>query len=93
MLSIFPTRRRHAPADRLALALAFAASSNRVAHASVLALSRDCSASGNSLKCYLLEFLNVLYAAATLLGLVLLGVVVLAVRIYRKMKKADTTEL
>jgi hypothetical protein len=64
-----------------------AAASGAVAHASTLSFSSDCSASGNSLKCYLMQFLDLLYGAAVVLGVVLVVVIFLACKSYRESKK------
>jgi hypothetical protein len=64
----------------------FAASTGNLAHASTLSIEPGCSASGDSLKCHLLGLLNFLYAAAGVLAFMLIVVVVLAVKSYRKNK-------
>jgi hypothetical protein len=84
VLNDFAIRRRLARTSALLLALAFAAPTGSLAHASTHSLTPDCSASGDTLKCDLLGFLNFLYAAAGVLALVLIVVVVLAVKSYRK---------
>jgi uncharacterized membrane-anchored protein len=68
------------------IVLAFSLWSARVAHAASALLTPDCNASGDTLHCHLLGFLHFLYAAAGLLALVLLGVVLLAFRFYRRNK-------
>ncbi len=65
-------------------ALAVTAVAALRAHASLLLAARDCGASGNSLDCRLADVLSFLYVAAALLALVLMLVVVLAVRSYRR---------
>lgn len=69
--------------------LLFAAWSATVAHASTLLFSTDCGASGDSLKCHLLELLNILYALAGVLGFILVVAIVLAIKSYRNNKKVD----
>jgi bacteriorhodopsin len=82
----FVIRRRLARTHALLLALAFAASTGRLAHAATLSIEPGCTASGDSLKCHLLGLLNFLYAAAGVLAFMLIVVVVLAVKSYRKNK-------
>jgi H+/Cl- antiporter ClcA len=53
------------------------------AHAALL-LAQDCDASGNTLDCHLAGVLSFLYIAAGLLAVVLLMVIALAVRSYRR---------
>jgi hypothetical protein len=60
------------------------------AHASTL-LDPACDAAGDSFKCRLTGILNFLYAAAAVLGLVLLLVVFLAIRTYQKNRSAEKT--
>lgn len=71
------------------LALAFGSVSGTAAHASELSLSIDCSASGDSLKCHLSEFLWFLYATAGVLGVVLVVVIALTVQSYLATRKDD----
>ena len=81
-------RRRYS----LLYAIALAASSTRYMHASTFFFAPDCSASGNPLKCYLSGILSFLDVAAVILGILLIGVIAVVVRIYRKIKgdgKAD----
>jgi hypothetical protein len=61
----------------------------RVAGASVIAATPDCSASGDSFQCSLLGFLHFLYAAAGLLAIVLIVAVLVAVHVYRKNKHSS----
>ncbi len=91
MLNDSAVRRRSSPVHRIGPPLAFAAATSTAAHASTLSLSTDCSASGDSLKCRLGDFLGFLYAAAGVLCFVLIIVVVLAVHSYRASKKGDNT--
>jgi hypothetical protein len=89
VLNCFAIRRRFARTHALLLTLAFAVSTARLAHASTLFAASDCSASGDSLKCHLLGFLNFLYAAAGVLAFMLIVVVALAVKSYRKNKNDE----
>jgi hypothetical protein len=70
----------------LLLALALAVAAGRPVHALALSSVPDCSAFGGGLRCDLLGILNFLYAAAGVLAVVLLAVVALAVKSYRKNK-------
>ena len=72
------------PATRR-LTAAIAASTTITAHASTL--SSNCSASGDSFKCHLHQFLNLLYVLAALLGTALIVVLVLTYMSYRKNKQ------
>jgi tellurite resistance protein TehA-like permease len=65
-----------------ALATAFAALTPTAAHASALS-TPDCAASSD-VACHLTGVLHVLYIIAAVLAFVLLAVIALAVRIYRK---------
>ena len=80
----FAIRRRLARAVTALLSLVLATATVSLAQATALISVPDCSASGGSLKCHLLGVLNFLYAAAGVLGCLLIVVVVLAVKIYRK---------
>jgi hypothetical protein len=51
-----------------------------------LSLSPNCTTDGDNLHCHLLGFLHFLYAAASLLAVVLMIVIALAVRFYRRNK-------
>jgi hypothetical protein len=75
-------------AAAIALALAFAAAR---AHAAVLTttLAPDCTASGGDFACHLTGFLHLLYFIAAILAVVLLIVIALAVRMYRRNKTED----
>ena len=86
MLNFAAIRRWFKKTQALLLPLACIASASSVAHASVAYGISGCSASGDSLRCQLLAILNFLYVAAGLLGLVLIVVLVLAVKSYRKNK-------
>ena len=93
MLIRFAIRRRLARAVTELLVLVVATTTVGLARASVLTSVPDCSASGDSLKCHLLGVLNFLYAAAGVLGFLLIVVVVLAFESFRKHKtdgKADS---
>ncbi len=79
-MATFPTIRRP---SRFAVLAILAVAAVR-AHASLLQSVNDCGASGNSLDCHLADVLSFLYVAAGLLALVLLLVIVLAVRSYRR---------
>jgi hypothetical protein len=70
----------------LVAAMALAASTGDPVHASAISSIPDCSASGGSLRCYLGGVLKFLYAAAGVLLVLLIGVVALAVKSYRKNK-------
>jgi hypothetical protein len=87
VLNLPATRSPFARAHTLPPAFAAIASISTFAHASTLSLSSDCSASSDPLKCYLEQFLNLLYAAAVFLGLALLVVLVLAYRNVRNVRK------
>jgi uncharacterized membrane protein YciS (DUF1049 family) len=65
-----------------ALAVAAVALTATAAHAATL-ITPDCAASSD-LACHLSGVLHVLYIVAAILALVLLAVIALAVRIYRK---------
>ena len=87
MLS-FPTTRKQFVRGRAALLLLAATAWYTVsAHASTLTISTDCSASGDTFKCHLHQFLHLLYAAATFLGIALAVVIVLAYKSLRKSRK------
>jgi hypothetical protein len=58
----------------------------RTASASALVLSQDCRTAPDSLGCRLNGVLDFLYAAALMLGVVLVVVIVVTIRIYRKNK-------
>jgi uncharacterized membrane protein YkgB len=68
--------------------LALALSLTRIAHASTLIASPDCSANGDSLNCRLQSVLHFLYGAAGVLALILLIVIAAAITIYQKNKSA-----
>jgi hypothetical protein len=93
VLNSFAIRRRLTRSNSrpytLLLALAFAVSTSCVAHAFTFSAASDCGASGNSLSCHLLGFLNFLYAAAGILAFMLIMVVALAIKSYRKNKKDE----
>jgi H+/Cl- antiporter ClcA len=77
-----PIRRR---LSFVAPAMLMAALGLLVPHAqAALLLAQDCDASRNTLDCHLAGVLSFLYIAAGLLAVVLLLVVVLAVRSYRR---------
>lgn len=73
----------------LLLALAFGSMSSTLAHGSELLLSTNCSASEDSLKCHLSEFLWFLYATAGVLGIVLVIVIALTIQSYLATRKDD----
>ena len=88
----FATRRRLARAVTASLSLVLATTTVGLAQTSVLMSVPNCSAYGDSPKCHLLGILNFLYAAAGVLGFLLIVVVVLAFESFRKNKtdgKAD----
>ena len=89
MLNDSAVRRRSSLTLPLVLALAFGSMSSTLAHASELLLSTNCSASGDSLKCHLSEFLWFLYATAGVLGIVLVIVIALTVQSYLATRKDD----
>jgi hypothetical protein len=66
-----------------------AASISRTAHASTFMLTSDCSVTPDTFGCHLLSLLKFLYAAAAVLGLVLVVVIVIAVNSYRKNSRND----
>ena len=68
----------------LVVALALAASAGYPVHAAAVSSVPDCSASGDSLRCYLGGVLKFLYVAAGLLLVLLIAVVAVAVKSYRK---------
>ena len=70
----------------LVAALAFAGGAGNPLHASAISSVPDCSASGGGLGCYLTGVLKFLYAAAGVLVVLLIGVVAMAVKSYRKNK-------
>ena len=70
----------------LVVALAVTAVAGYPVHASAISSVPDCSASGESMKCYLGGVLKFLYVAAGLLLVLLIGVVGAAVKSYRKNK-------
>jgi hypothetical protein len=70
----------------LLVALAVAAAVGCPVHASALSSVPDCSASGGGLRCDLQGVLDFLYMAAGVLGVLLLAVVALAIKSYRKNK-------
>jgi hypothetical protein len=70
----------------LVAALAVAASAGYPVHASAISSVPDCSASGDGLRCYLAGALKFLSAAAGVLLVLLIGVVAMAVKSYRKNK-------
>ena len=72
---------------RAAFLLLLAGLASTAAHASIRSTPPDCSASGDSLKCHLLQILSALYVLAGILGFVLAIVLVVAVRIYLKNKR------
>jgi hypothetical protein len=61
-------------------------------HASTTIFAPDCSISGDPLKCYLSGILSFLDVAAAILGILLIAVIVVVVRIYRKTKGAGNTD-
>lgn len=79
------TRRR----SQTAALLIAAASVSRAAHASATVIAPDCTASGDGFGCRLLGILNLLYAAAGVLALVLIVVIIVAVKSYRKNNRID----
>ncbi len=56
------------------------------AHASEVIFTPGCAASGAGISCYLPGILNFLYVVAIVLGVVLLVVLVLAIKSFRKNK-------
>jgi hypothetical protein len=74
----------------LLLALGFAASASRIAQAATLSATflsvPDCSATGGGWACYLPGILRFLSVIAIVLGVILVGVVVLAIKSYLKTK-------
>ena len=92
MLSDFAIRNRISRRYSLPFGIVLAASATRYMHASTFMLAPDCSASGDPLKCYLSGILNFLDIAAVILGILLIGVIVVVVRIYRKTKGNGNTD-
>ena len=89
----FTIRKRLARAVTALLSLVLVTATFGLAQASVLTSVPDCSASGGSFKCHLLGVLNFLYAAAGVLGFLLIVVVVLAVKAYRKNETDEKVDL
>jgi hypothetical protein len=88
----FAIRKRLTRAFSLLVPLVLAAFTSPIArasslHALTLSDTPDCSVSGDSLKCHLLQILSFLYFLAGILGFVLLIVVAIAARIYVKNKR------
>lgn len=81
-----PIRKQTGARWTLAIMLACAVSLSRSAHACAALLTPDCGASGGGISCYLPGILRVLYILAVLLGVVLLVVIALAVKSFRKPK-------
>ncbi len=71
------------------LALGFATTQSRRAHAANLSSTPDCSASGGGWSCYLPGILHVLSVIAIILGLILVMVIALAIKSYRKSKDQE----
>ena len=92
MLSDFAIRNRISRRSSLLLGIVLATSVTRYMHASTFMLAPDCSTSGDPLKCYLSGILNFLDVAAVILGILLIGVIVMVVRIYRKTKGNGNTD-
>ncbi len=86
MLNGFAVRTRLLRWHFLVMTLAIAAATGCSVHAAAISSAPDCSASGGSLNCYLGSILRFLFAAAGLLLVLLIGVVALAVKSYRKNK-------
>ena len=68
------------------LALGFAASASRFAHAAISSVP-DCRATGGGWSCYLPGILKFLVVIAIILGLLLTAVIAVAVRSYFKIKQ------
>lgn len=93
MFSDFAIRNRISRSYSLLFALALIALDTQYMHASTSLFAPDCSTSGDPLKCYLSGILSFLDVAAAILGILLIGVIAVVVRIYRKTKengKADS---
>jgi hypothetical protein len=88
VLNSFAIRNRHNTVYSLVLAAGTAVLANPAAHASVLFDTPDCSASGDSLKCHLLQILSFLYVVSGILAFVLLIVLAIVIRIYLKNKSS-----
>lgn len=84
-----PTRTQPGKRWLLPLVVGCAAAASRSARASSLILAPDCSVLGGEYSCYLPGILRFLYVLAIVLGVVLLVVVVLAVKSYRKNKEDE----
>lgn len=65
----------------------------QAAHASTILTSPDCSAAPDNLGCHLVALLNLLYVAAGVLSAVLVVVIVVAIRAYKKNSKDDEGEI
>jgi len=73
------------------LALGFAASASRFAHAAISSVP-DCRATGGGWSCYLPGILRFLSVIAIILGVILAAVVALAVKSYLKNKAEKQSE-
>ncbi len=91
MLLHFLNRKRLPRWYLLVVAMAVAAAPGFPVHAAAIASVTDCSASGDGLRCYLGGVLKFLYVAAGVLVVLLVGVVAMAIKTYRKNK--DNKEL
>jgi hypothetical protein len=87
VLSDFGIRNRISRRYSLLFPIVLIASATRYMHASTSIFLPDCSASGDPLKCYLSGILSFLDVAAAILGVLLIAVIVVVVRIYRKTKE------
>jgi hypothetical protein len=74
------------------LALGFAVSASRFARASAIFSTPDCSVTGGGWSCYLSGILRFLSVIAMILGVILAGVIALAVRSYLKNKAEKQSE-
>lgn len=87
MIYPFPTRTRGCSRPSVLSALALMACAHRFASASALAGPPECKADGGGWGCYLPGIHQFLVVIAIILGLILLGVIVVAVRSYLKIKQ------
>jgi uncharacterized membrane protein YkgB len=86
VLISFPTRPPLRSRVFVATGVGLLTFGSRLARASVLISTPDCSVTGSGWSCYLPGILQFLVVVAVLLGLILIAVVAVAVRSYFKIK-------
>ena len=89
---LFAVLTRIAPRMKLTFPIAALITLPQLAHAAVISPS-DCLKDANSPSCGINGVLHLLYAAAAVLGIVLLVVIVLAVQSWRKSKRSELDKL